>query len=63
MVLLPNLFVNRRPCLCDVLQYVSAQALDFLDLEQNPSFPIWKLHCVHPVFPDGHYLVKRDVIF
>jgi hypothetical protein len=59
MVLLPNLFVspdkigiNRRPCLClpvparqtgDVLQYVSAQALDFLDLEQNPSFPIWKL--------------------
>jgi hypothetical protein len=44
MVLLPNLCVNWRPCLCDALQYVSAQALDFLDLEQNPSFPIWKLH-------------------
>jgi hypothetical protein len=25
-----------------------------LDLGQNPSFPIWKLRCVHPVFPDGY---------
>jgi hypothetical protein len=49
MVLLPNLCVNRQPCLCDVLQYVSAQALDFLDLEQNSSFPIWKLY----VCPSG----------
>jgi hypothetical protein len=67
MVLLPNLCVNQRPCLClpvparqtgDVLQYVSAQPLDFLDLEQNPPFPIWKLRRAHPVFPDGHYLIE-----
>jgi hypothetical protein len=43
MVLLPNLCVKLRACLCDVLQYVSAQALVFLDLGQNPSFPISKL--------------------
>ena len=118
MVLLPNPptevgtspRLNRRPCLCDVLQYVSAQALDFfaplrvlspqslrfgspvsshrfgcsvpnrsalgprflrtasgaqspiaslwvpgfLDLEQKSSFPIWKLRCTHPAFPDGN---------
>jgi len=58
MVLLPNLFVNLRGCLCDVLQYVSAQPLDFLDLGQNASFLIWKLRCVHPAFPDGHELVS-----
>jgi hypothetical protein len=64
MVLLPNLFVNLRSCLClpvparqtgDVPQYVSAQALVFLDLEQKSSFPIWKLHSGHPAFPDGHW--------
>ena len=32
MVLLPNLFVKLRACLCDVLQHVSAQPLVFLDL-------------------------------
>jgi hypothetical protein len=54
MVLLPNLYVKLRAFLCDVLQYVSAQPLVFLDLGQNPSFPIWKLRCAHPAFPDGH---------
>jgi hypothetical protein len=63
MVLLPNLFVKLRSCLClpvparqtgDVLQYVSAQALVFLDLGQKSSFAIWKLRCAHPIFPDGH---------
>jgi hypothetical protein len=65
MVLLPNLFVGLRSCLClpmparqtgDVLQCVSVQPLVFLDLEQNASYPIWKLHSGHPAFPDGHYL-------
>jgi hypothetical protein len=69
MVLLLIICVNLRPCLClpvparqtgDVLPYVSAQALDFLDLEQNPSFPIWKLRSAHPVFPDGN--CKKPVI-
>jgi hypothetical protein len=45
--------------LCDVLQYVSAQALVFLDLEQKSTFPIWKRRCAHPVFPDGHELNSR----
>ena len=65
MVFLPNLYVNLRSCLCDVLQYVSAQALVFLDLEQKSSFPISKLRCAHPAFPDGHSLhisgrIKND---
>jgi hypothetical protein len=54
MVLLPNICVKLRSYLCDVLQYVSAQALVFLDLEQKSSFPIWKLRCAHPAFPDAH---------
>jgi hypothetical protein len=58
MVFLPNFCVKLRPCLCDVLQYVSAQALVFLDLEQKSTFPIWKLRCAQPVFPDGHYLIR-----
>jgi hypothetical protein len=42
MVFLPNLSVNLRACLCDVVNYVSAQALDFLDLGQKSSFLDWK---------------------
>ena len=42
MVFLPNLGVNRHVCLCDVASYVSAQALDFLDLGQKSVFLDWK---------------------
>jgi hypothetical protein len=40
MVILPNLSVNLRACLCGVINYASAQALDFLDLalDKNPHF-------------------------
>jgi len=47
MVFLPNLGVNRRSRLCDVASYVSAQELDFLDLEQKSSSVNWK----HPKVP------------
>jgi hypothetical protein len=43
MALLRNLCVNLQDFLCDVLQYASAQSLDFLDLAQNCSFMNWKL--------------------
>jgi hypothetical protein len=42
MVFLPNAGVNLRPCLCGVVNYASAQALDFLDLGQKSSFLDWK---------------------
>ena len=48
MVFLPNIGVNQRACLCDVARYVSAQALDFLDLEQKSPFLNWK----HNIVPD-----------
>ncbi|MGD9326299.1 MAG: hypothetical protein PVG26_19925, partial [Desulfobacterales bacterium] len=35
MVFLPNLSVNLRVCLCGVVNYASAQVLDFLDLGQK----------------------------
>jgi hypothetical protein len=35
VVFLPNLSVNLRACLCGVVNYASAQALDFLDLGQK----------------------------
>jgi hypothetical protein len=38
MVFLPILSVNLRVCLCGVVNYASAQALDFLDLGQKSSF-------------------------
>jgi hypothetical protein len=43
MALFRNFVVNRRDCLCDVLQYASAQSLDFLELAKKTSFLIWKL--------------------
>jgi len=46
MVFLPNLGVNLRPCLCGVVNYASAQALDFLDLGQKSAFLDWKRHQV-----------------
>ena len=52
MVFLPNLSVNLRACLCGVVNYASAQALDFLDLGQKSSFLDWKHHKV-PFFGNG----------
>jgi hypothetical protein len=52
MVFLPNLGVNRRACLCDVVNYASAQALDFLDLGQKSAFLDWK-HQKVPVSDKG----------
>jgi hypothetical protein len=54
MVFLPNLSVNLRACLCGVVNYASAQALDFLDLGQKSSFLDWKHHKV-PIFLKGNY--------
>ena len=42
MVFLPNLIVNLRACLCGVVNYASAQALERLDLGQKSSFLDWK---------------------
>jgi hypothetical protein len=53
MVFLPNLSVNLRPCLCGVVNYASAQALDFLDLGQKSAFLDWK-HQKVPVPGKGH---------
>ncbi|MGD8210238.1 MAG: hypothetical protein PVF32_10280, partial [Desulfobacterales bacterium] len=41
MVFLPNLSVNLCACLCGVVNYASAQALDLLDLGQKSSFLDW----------------------
>jgi hypothetical protein len=38
MVFLPNLSVNLRACLCGVVNYASAQALERLALDKNPHF-------------------------
>ena len=52
MVFLPNLGVNRRSRLCDVASYVSAQELDFLELEQKSSSVNWKHQKVTmPILP------------
>jgi hypothetical protein len=48
----PNLSVNLRVCLCGVVNCASAQALDFLDLEQKSAFPDWK-HQKVPLFSNG----------
>ena len=42
MVYFANLCVNLRDCLCDVARHVSAQSLDFLDLDEISSFLNWK---------------------
>ncbi|MFO7784839.1 MAG: hypothetical protein R6V25_09415 [Desulfatiglandales bacterium] len=54
MVFFANLGVNLRGCLCGVLQYASAQPLDFLDLDKKSSFLNWKLASAQKAFPDGH---------
>ena len=47
MVYFANLFVNPRDRLCDVARHVSAQSLDFLDIDEISSFLNWK----HPWVP------------
>ncbi|MFO7784756.1 MAG: hypothetical protein R6V25_08995 [Desulfatiglandales bacterium] len=37
-------------------QYVSAQPLDFLDLDKKSSFLNWKLASAKKAFMDEHYL-------
>ncbi|MFO7783009.1 MAG: hypothetical protein R6V25_00100 [Desulfatiglandales bacterium] len=54
MVFFANLGVNLRGCLCGVLQYASAQPLDFLDLDKKSSFLNWKLASAQKAFLDGH---------
>ncbi|MFO7783158.1 MAG: hypothetical protein ACQET7_03310 [Thermodesulfobacteriota bacterium] len=56
MVFFANLGVNLRGCLCGVLQYASAQPLDFLDLDKKSSFLNWKLASAQKGFLDGHQL-------
>ncbi|MGM0665367.1 MAG: hypothetical protein ACQET7_14455, partial [Thermodesulfobacteriota bacterium] len=54
MVFFANLGVNLRGCLCGVLQYASAQPLDFLELDKKSSFLNWKLASAQKAFLDGH---------
>jgi hypothetical protein len=42
MVYFANLCVNLRDRLCDVARHVSAQSLDFLDLDEISSFLNWE---------------------
>ncbi len=42
MVYFANLCVNLRGSLCDVASHVSAEPLDFLDLDEISSFLNWK---------------------
>ncbi len=46
MVYFANLCVTLRGSLCDVASHVSAEPLDFLDLDKISSFLNWKLYCV-----------------
>ena len=54
MVLLRNPGVKLRGSLCDVLKYVSAQPLVFLDLAENFSFMNWKPTVPTVELIDGH---------
>ncbi len=48
--------VKLRVSLCDVLSYVSAKTLVFLDLAENCSFLNWKPAVPTIELMDGHYL-------
>ncbi|MFO7785526.1 MAG: hypothetical protein R6V25_12915 [Desulfatiglandales bacterium] len=58
MVFFANLGVNLRGCLCGVLQYASAQPLDFLDLDKKSSFLNWKLASAQK-FPLIYFTTKN----
>jgi len=49
-----NLGVKLRASLCDVLSYVSAQTLVFLDLAKKYSFLNWKPVVPKASFMNGH---------
>ena len=59
MALFRNLGVKLRVSLCDVLSYLFAQPLVFLDLAENCSFLNWKPAVPTSSFMDGHYLNKE----
>jgi len=57
MALFRNFGVKLRGSLCDVLSYVSAQPLVFLDLAENRSFLNWKLRVPTVTLMNGHKIV------
>ena len=59
MALFRNLGVKLRGSLCDVLKYVSAQPLVFLDLAKNCAFMNWKLIVPTVELMDGRYLTSK----
>ena len=63
MALFRNLGVKLRVSLCDVLSYVSAQTLVFLDLAKNYSFLNWRPAVPTATLMDGHYLVPYFLVF
>ncbi len=63
MALFRNLCVNLRDSLCGVLEYASAQSLDFLDLAENCSFELETLGRVIRSFRmDTNYNLKWAVL-
>jgi hypothetical protein len=58
MALFRNLGVKLRVLLCDVLTYVSAQSLVFLDLAENFSFMNWKPTVPTSTLMDGHQIIS-----
>ena len=56
MALFRNLRVKLRGSLWDVLQYISAQPLVFLDLAKNCAFMNWKPIALTLELMDGHEL-------
>jgi hypothetical protein len=63
MALFRNLGVKLRGSLCDVLKYVSAQPLVFLDLAKNSSFMNWKPAGPIAELMDGHKFDNNTKIF
>ncbi|MFO7784678.1 MAG: hypothetical protein R6V25_08600 [Desulfatiglandales bacterium] len=48
--------------MCGVLQYASAQPLDFLELDKKSSFLNWKLASAQKGFLDEHYLSFSGIV-
>jgi len=62
MALFRNLGVKLRVSLCDVLSYVSAQPLVFLELAKNYPFLNWKPSVPTFALMDGDYLSYESSI-
>ena len=62
MALFRNLCVKLRGFLCDVLLYVSAQPLVFLDLAKNSSFMNWQPVVSNMELMDGHQVARREFL-